>query len=131
MENIEEYSLVKLKELATGLGIKTAQMRKAELVSAIKRKERSLERKAEMVAQLKKKDVKSLKEKYPLVKVKTREIKEEDMSPGKFVKQELQLPVYDNYQVVKILENGHNSTHLHCLMANGNTVHVPRKLFNG
>ena len=115
MENIEEYSLVKLKELATGLGIKTAQMRKAELVSAIKRKEKSLERKAEMVAQLEKKEVKVVKK--PVVKVEKK-------------KEEPKLPVYDNYQVVKILENGHNSTHLHCLMANGSTVHVPRKLFN-
>ncbi len=40
------------------------------------------------------------------------------------------LPVYNQLQVVEVLGSRHLKTHLHCRMENGQTMHVPKHLFN-
>jgi len=122
---LEDYSVVRLKTMAASFGIKTSGMRKPALVSAIKRETKKAERKAEKEA---KKEVKIVRK--PVVSV----LRDVDVIlPSKVEKrkEEPKLPIYENYQVVKVLESRHNQTHLHCLMSNGSTQHVPRKLFNG
>lgn len=126
MKNIDDLTFIELKDSAKEMGMeKLAGMNKSKLLSAMKRKLNAIQKKRELEKQLKKVEKKPFKVK--LLGETIEEFKIADLNI--LGKEEPKLPMYDNLQVVKVLDSRHTNTHFHCLMANGSTVHVPKKLF--
>ncbi len=118
IEDLESASLVELKEQASELGIeKLSGMNRAKVLSAVKRVMKKLEKMKEAVAVVAPK----VEAARPVKRVMTPAVPKVEPKV-----EELKLPVFENIQVLRILPDGHNSTHLHCEMANGTYQHVPR-----
>ncbi len=119
-EELETSTVVELKEAASELGIEKTSVPKAKLLSAIKRKLNVLVKKKE-AEKAEKKTIKIVTR----AKVSPKKVSLEVALP------EPKLPIFENKQVLRILKDGHNATHLHCEMEGGVRMHVPRKRLEG
>lgn len=136
IEDLETSTVAELKEIASEFGIeKISGMSKAKVISVIKRKINAVmkKREADNVERAKKaEEAKPVKVVKKVVKVRV--LAPKDFNPADWNilgKEEPKLPIFENLQILQILKTGHNQTHLHCLMENGSTMHVPRYRLKG